>query len=89
MAGTPGNSGDGISEVNRLMAERVRERAARLPLGPDLGRLAADAFERSGEMTAAEIRQLAADAITQAQEVSFLLGRLAVLLGDGGGEPHD
>jgi hypothetical protein len=71
------------------MAERVRQRAARLPLGADLGRLAADALERSGDMTAAEIRQLAADTITQAQEAAWLLGRLATLLGDGGGEPHD
>jgi hypothetical protein len=78
-----------VSEETRLMADRVRQRAAHLPLGADLGRLAADALERSGDMTAAEIRQLAADTITQAQEAAWLLGRLATLLEDGGGEPHD
>jgi len=78
-----------VTEETRRKAEQIRERATHLPLGAELGRLAADALERSGEMTAAEMRQLAADTITQAQEAAFLLGRLAGLLRDGEGEPHD
>lgn len=51
-------------------------------LGPDmLAGLAAHAIGRPDrDMTAAEIRALAADAIAQAQKVSYLLGRLAALL---------
>lgn len=32
-------------------------------------------------MSPAEVRRLAADAISQAQQISFLLGRLAELVG--------
>ncbi len=72
---------DAISHESRVLAGRVRARAASM-LGPDmLAGLAAHAIGRPDrDMTAAEIRALAADAIAQAQKVSYLLGRLAALL---------
>jgi hypothetical protein len=76
-----------ISEEARLLAERVRERAAAMPTAADLADMTADALTSRSEMSPAEIRRLAADALSKAQEVSFLLGRLAGILGDGGGEP--
>lgn len=68
------------------MAAAIRAKAATATLGPDLASLAADALAKSpSDMSVGEIRQLAADAITQAQLVSFLLGKLAGLLDDEGG----
>lgn len=89
MTGTQGTSGDDISEESRLMAARVRERAgATVPSPADLAAMTADALGKPGtEMSAAEIRQLAADAIEQAQKVSYLLGQLAGLLDSPAGEP--
>lgn len=81
----PSNAGrDEISDEARMLAERVRDRAASLP---DAAVIAGMAMTTGGEMSPAEIRQLAIDAIEQAQRVSFLLGRLASLLDEPPGDP--
>jgi hypothetical protein len=74
-----------ISDESRAAAERVRERAAAMPTAADLAGLAADALTSPGSaMSPAEIRALAAEALTKAQQVSYLLGKLAGLLDDPG-----
>jgi hypothetical protein len=74
---------DEISEETRLMAVQVRAMASRLPLGAELATLAADAMLSRGEhMSPAEIRHLGVTAARQAQQVSYLLGKLAGLIGD-------
>jgi hypothetical protein len=86
MAGIPGVSGDEPSAESRLMAARVRERAATLPGPEELAAMTAEALGKPRkDMSPAEIRKLATDAIAQAQQVSHLLTRLAGLL-DGPGE---
>ncbi len=83
MAGTE-KSSDGISRETRLMAARVRERAASLPTPERLAAMAAEALRTPGrDMSAEEIAALADRAIAQAQQVSYYLARLAVLLGEG------
>jgi hypothetical protein len=73
-----------ISEEARVLAEHARERAAAMPSPAALASIAAGALSASthgSNMTPAEIRQLAEDALAKAQEVSWLLGRLAGILG--------
>jgi hypothetical protein len=83
-----GSSDEDISEEARLLAERVRERAAEMPSAADLAGIAADALTSNGSaMTPEEIRKLAAEALTKAQQVSFLLGKLAGLLDEPGDQP--
>jgi hypothetical protein len=67
-----------ISGEARMLAARAREHAARLP---DAAAIAAMALTHGGQMSDAEVRELAATAITQAAQVSYLLGRLAGLTG--------
>jgi hypothetical protein len=69
-----------------MLIARVRaSAAATVPTGAGLAELAAAALSRQGqEMTTDDIQRLAADAITQAQKLSFLMGQLAGLLDDGG-----
>lgn len=68
------------------MAARVRERAAAMLTPHQLAALSADALGTHGkDMTAAEIRELVTEAITLAQQMAFMLGKLAGL--DGGGDP--
>ena len=76
MSETP--AGDEVSGEARLMAARVRERARTLPTAAELAGMAYDASGR--DMSPDEIRQLAIEAIEQAQKVSWLLGKLAGLL---------
>jgi hypothetical protein len=79
---------DEISEETLLVVAQVRTKAAQIPLGPGIASLTAEVLAVSApvpageDMTPAEIRRLAASAIEQAQQVSFLLGRLAGLLGE-------
>jgi hypothetical protein len=76
---------DDISEETRVMATQVRLRAAHALLGAGLAGLAADALATpQRDMSAGEIRDLAATAMEQAQQVSYLLGKLAGL--EDGGE---
>ena len=75
---------DDISEETRLMAARVRERAAAMPTAQQLADLSAGAFSKQGEaMSPAEIRQLVTEAISQSQQMAWLLGKLAGLTGQG------
>jgi hypothetical protein len=77
---------DEISEETRLMAARVRERAAGMPTAQQLADLSASAFTKQGEgMSPAQIRELVTEAITQSQRMAWLLGKLAGL--DGEGDP--
>jgi hypothetical protein len=72
---------DRISEETRMMAAEVRRHAESMPSAADIGDLAAAALTGPpGEITPQEIRQLARDALSQAQRLSFLLGRLAGML---------
>jgi DNA-binding MurR/RpiR family transcriptional regulator len=78
---------DEISEDTRELAARVRDRAAGMPTAEQLASMTADVLSATGgDMSPDEIRRLAADALTNAQRVSYLLGRLAGLL-DSPGEP--
>jgi len=81
--------GGEVSDEARLMAARARARAAGLP---DAASIAAMALTHGGSMSDEEARELAATAIAQAAQVSYLLGRLASLTpeepaGRSGGNP--
>lgn len=77
-----------ISDETRALAREVRDRAARMPDAAGLADMTADALTcPRSQMSPDEIRRLAAEALTQAQQVAFLLGKLAGLLGDKPGEP--
>jgi hypothetical protein len=79
---------DEISEESRVLAARVRRRAGGMPTEADVAALAASALTTTGSpMTPAQIRELAAEALAKAQEVSSLLARLGGLLDDPGGQP--
>lgn len=79
-----GHEDDAVSEETLIMVARIRERAAHIPTAADLAEMTLAAGAQ--DMSPAEIRQLATKAIDQAQQVSFLLGRLAGLLDEPGGE---
>jgi hypothetical protein len=77
-------AGNDISQETRMIAARIRERAAAdVPSADELAGLLTAGVPADGGMSPAEIRRLAADAITRAQQVSYLLGRLAGLLEEG------
>lgn len=70
-----------ISEETRLLAERVRRRAEAMPGESDLAGMTAEALSMpGGTMTPAQIRALAAEALSKARQVSTLLSQLAELL---------
>ena len=71
---------DEISGGTREMVARIRERAARTPGAAEIGALLTSAAAKGTEMTAEQIRALGADALRQAEQVSYLLGKLAGLL---------
>jgi hypothetical protein len=74
---------DAVSGEARHMAADAMIRAARGPRPARIGELASEALHREREtMTPAEIRALAVTAIGRAQQVTRLMERLAVLLGD-------
>lgn len=79
-------SHDEISEETRRMVTQIRARAALAPGAAELACLLTAAGARGPEMSAAEIRALGQDTLALASQVSFLLGKLAGLLGDEGGE---
>jgi hypothetical protein len=81
MSEEPGGD-DGISEETREMVARIRERAALTPGATEIGSLLTSAAAKGTEMTADEIRALARDALRHAEQVSYLLGKLAGLTGD-------
>lgn len=70
-----------------MMAAAVRERAARLPDAAELAGMTASALtEHGSEMSAEEIRRLAAAAITLAEQVARQLSKLASLLDEPSGD---
>jgi hypothetical protein len=70
-----------ISDEARLLAEQVRSRAEAMPTEAYVAGLAAGAVNTTGgQMTPAEVRALAAEALDKAKQVSHLLVRLANLL---------
>jgi hypothetical protein len=78
---------DDISEETRMLAERVRVRAAGMPGEGELAGMTAEALAAPrAQMTSAQVRALAAEALSQARQVSQLLGRLAELLEDRPGD---
>jgi hypothetical protein len=84
-----GEDADEISEESRRAAERVRERAAGMPDAAGLAGMTADVLAvttTGGQMSPADMRRLAAEALVKAQEVSYLLGKLAGILGDRPGD---
>jgi hypothetical protein len=84
MTGTPEHDDD-LTEENRMLVARVRDRAAASPGAAQIAGLMTEAAAKGGQMSAEEIRGLAREALAQAQQVSFLLGRLAGLLDEEGG----
>jgi hypothetical protein len=84
---TPGG-GDDITPEAREAAEHARRRAQdEMPAADTLAGLAIGAAKETG-MSSDEIRRLAADAISQSQQIAFLLGRLATLLDEDGEPPR-
>jgi hypothetical protein len=74
---------DEISADTRMIVAQARLRAAEALMGAGLAGLAADALRTPrADMSATEIRDLAVTALERAQQVSYLLGRLAGLAGD-------
>ena len=73
---------DEISEETRRMVMAIRRRAAQAPGSADIADLLTAAAAHGSEMTAAEIRALGRDTLDLASQVSYLLGKLAVLLDD-------
>ena len=71
---------DEISEETLQMVIRIRERAAQIPNAADLADLLTATAMKSDVMSADQIRALAQNAVAQAEQVSFLLGKLAGLL---------
>ena len=75
---------DEISEETRQMVAAIRRRAEESPGSAELADLLASAAARGTEMTAEEIRALSRDTLAQAQQISYLLGKLAGLLDEEG-----
>ena len=75
---------DEISEETRRMVARIRERAAASPGSAEIADLLTAAAARGSQMSAAEISALSRDTLVLAGQVSFLLGKLAGLLEEGG-----
>lgn len=75
-----------MTRADDLEAEiaRVRARAASLPTAEELARLISEvARHGSDDVTLDEIRALGATAIRRARQMSYYLGVLAGLTGDG------
>jgi hypothetical protein len=84
-----GGNSENISPVTMAAAVRARHRAeTELPTPDALAGMAIGAA-KGADMSPAQIRHLAATAIDQAQQISYLLGKLAGLLdGDREGGPR-
>jgi len=76
---------DKISDETRRMVTRIRERAAAGPDAAEIAALLTTAGAKGPEMSAEQIRALSRDTLVLAGQVSFLLGKLAGLLDEGGG----
>lgn len=76
---TSGGDGDLVSPEALEAAERVRQRARDEMLTADALAGLTIGAAKGNDMSPAEIRHVAATAIGQAQQISYLLGRLAEL----------
>jgi hypothetical protein len=84
-----GGGGDPISAEALAAAEHARLRAqAEMPAPEALAAMTAAAATGADAMTPAEIRRLAAAAISQSQQIAHLLGRLAVLMDEEEEQPR-
>lgn len=80
---TSGGADDEITPETRAAAEHARRRAEdEMPTADVLAGLTIGAAKET-DMSPAEIRRLAAAAISQSQQIAFLLGRLAEVLDEG------
>jgi hypothetical protein len=77
----PPADGHEVSEETRMLIESLRVRAAQAPGAVVLADLLALPRDHRAA-TEDDIRRLGARAIEQAQQMSYLLGKLAVLAGD-------
>jgi hypothetical protein len=78
----------GISEETRVIAAEALHRAATTPVPAAITAMEAKALAKDrGGMSPAEIRDLAATAVEQAQQISHLMARLAGLLDDDDSPP--
>ena len=76
-------AGDDVSQETRMLVARARQQAAGLPDSSAIAGMAFTAIRGGNpDLTIREIHDLAVHAISQANQVSFLLGRLAGILGD-------
>jgi hypothetical protein len=76
---------DEISEETRQMVAAIRQRAAQSPGSAEIADLLTSAGAKGSQMSAEDIRALGRATLAQAQQVSYLLGKLAVLI--EGGDP--
>lgn len=83
MTGETGDH-DQISEETRRMVTAIRERAAASPGSAEIADLLTSAAAQGSEMSPDEIRALGRETLAQAQQVSYLLGKLAGLLDEEG-----
>jgi hypothetical protein len=81
---------DDVTEETMMLVARVRHRAGEAPTVSQITALALDAAsqEPSSDLTAAEIRQIVATAAGKAQQLTFLLGKLAALVPEAGGDTY-
>lgn len=78
---------DDISDETRLLAERVRLRAAEMPTESDLADMTAAALSRKGgAMTQAQVRAVAAEALAASRQLADRLAHLAELLAERPGD---
>lgn len=77
---------DMVSAETLTAVARARARAAAGPTADEISRLLESVSRRRSDLTPDDIRELGAVAIRQSQRVSFLLGRLSVLLNESGGD---
>jgi len=77
---------DEISDETRDLVTRVRVRAAQSPGAAELASLLTAAGAQAPGMSAEQIRALGRDTLVLAGQVSYLLGKLAGLLDEEGGE---
>ena len=84
-----GGDGDRVSPEARAAAEHARQRAeSEMPAPEALVGMAIDAAGGADAMTPAEIRGLAAAAISQSQQIAYLLGKLATLVDENEEPPR-
>lgn len=82
----PAGNENEVSGETRMLIDSVRAQAAQMPGPAELADLLT-APGRRAAVTEADVRRLGRKAIEQAQQMSYLLGKLAGLAGGEGGRP--